>query len=64
MSTKPAVPVLIVDDIPAKRLTLQAVLSPLGYSVVEANSGRDAVRCVMAPRERAGSGEPGSGCRA
>ena len=42
-----AVPILIVDDNPAKRLALTAVLSPLGYSIVEADSGRAALRCVM-----------------
>jgi PAS domain S-box-containing protein len=40
--------VLIVDDNAAKRLALKAVLSPLGYSVVEADSGIAALRCVMA----------------
>ncbi|MCA1693225.1 MAG: response regulator [Actinobacteria bacterium] len=48
MSSAPLVPVLIVDDNPAKRLALQAILRPLGYSAVEATSGREALRCVMA----------------
>jgi two-component system sensor histidine kinase/response regulator len=43
-----SVPVLVVDDIPAKRLALKAVLSTLGLSIVEADSGRAALRCVMA----------------
>ncbi|HXQ44093.1 MAG TPA: response regulator [Acidimicrobiales bacterium] len=42
------VPVLIVDDDPAKRLALRAVLAPLGYLIVEADSGLAALRCVMA----------------
>jgi len=42
------VPILLVDDNPTKRLALKAVLAPLGYSVVEADSGREALRCVMA----------------
>ena len=42
-----AVPILIVDDNPDKRLALKAVLSPLGYSIVEAESGLAALRCVM-----------------
>jgi PAS domain S-box-containing protein len=42
------VPILIVDDNAAKRLALRAALSPLGYSIVEADSGRAALRCVMA----------------
>jgi CheY-like chemotaxis protein len=42
------VPILVVDDNPAKRLALKAVLSPLGYAIVEADSGRAALRCIMA----------------
>ena len=42
-----AVPILVVDDNPDKRLALKAVLSPLGYSIVEAESGVEALRCVM-----------------
>jgi PAS domain S-box-containing protein len=45
---KSLVPVLIVDDNAAKRLALKAILLPLGYSIVEADSGRAALRCVMA----------------
>jgi PAS domain S-box-containing protein len=41
-------PILMVDDNPAKRLALKAVLLPLGYSIVEADSGLAALRCVMA----------------
>jgi two-component system, sensor histidine kinase and response regulator len=44
----PPVPVLVVDDNAAKRLALKAVLLPLGYAIVEADSGRAALRCVMA----------------
>ena len=42
------VPILVVDDNAGKRLALKAVLSPLGYSIVEADSGTAALRCVMA----------------
>jgi two-component system, sensor histidine kinase and response regulator len=42
------VSVLVVDDDAGKRLSLKAVLSPLGYSIVEADSGLAALRCVMA----------------
>ena len=38
----------MVDDNAAKRLALKAVLLPLGYSIVEADSGLAALRCVMA----------------
>lgn len=40
--------VLIVDDNAAKRLALKAVLLPLGYCIVEADSGIAALRCLMA----------------
>jgi PAS domain S-box-containing protein len=39
--------VLIVDDHPAKRLSLKAALAPLGYSIVEADSGRAALRRLL-----------------
>jgi PAS domain S-box-containing protein len=38
----------VVDDNAAKRLALRAVLTPLGYTIVEADSGQTALRCVMA----------------
>ena len=47
MTARPAVPVLLVDDNPSKRLALKAILEPLGYSLVEAASGVEALRCVM-----------------
>ena len=43
-----AVPILVIDDDAAKRLTLKAVLAPLGYDVVEADSGAAGLRCLMA----------------
>ena len=42
-----SVPVLIVDDSRAKRLSLKAVLAPLGYQIVEAESGLAALRHLM-----------------
>lgn len=48
VASRPRVPVLVVDDNSAKRLALQAVLKPLGHSLVEAGSGKAALRCVMA----------------
>ncbi|MEA2581860.1 MAG: two-component system, sensor histidine kinase and response regulator [Actinomycetota bacterium] len=41
------VPILLVDDNPAKRLALKAVLLPLGYPIVEAESGLGALRCLL-----------------
>ena len=42
------VPILIVDDNAGKRLALKSVLAPLGYAIVEADSGIGALRCLMA----------------
>jgi diguanylate cyclase (GGDEF)-like protein len=42
------VPILIVDDDAAKRLGLKAALAPLGYSIVEADSGLAALRRITA----------------
>jgi diguanylate cyclase (GGDEF)-like protein/PAS domain S-box-containing protein len=42
------VAILVVDDNAAKRLGLRAVLSSLGHTIVEADSGLAALRCVMA----------------
>jgi PAS domain S-box-containing protein len=47
-SSPHSAPILIVDDNPGKRLALRAVLEPLGYDVVEADSGSACLRCVMA----------------
>ncbi|MEY2420693.1 MAG: two-component system, sensor histidine kinase and response regulator [Acidimicrobiaceae bacterium] len=46
-TTEAPVPILIVDDNAAKRLAVKAVLSPLGFPIVEADSGVAALRCVM-----------------
>ena len=43
----PPVPILLVDDNAAKRLALKAILLPLGHSIVEADSGLSALRCLM-----------------
>jgi two-component system sensor histidine kinase/response regulator len=42
-----SVPVLIIDDDAGKRLALKAVLAPLGYDIVEADSGAAGLRCLM-----------------
>ena len=44
----PPVPILVVDDNPAKRLGIKGILAPLGYLIVEAESGLAALRSVMA----------------
>ena len=46
-SARPQASILIVDDSASKRLALTAVLTPLGQRIVEAKSGRAALRCVM-----------------
>ena len=43
-----AVPILVIDDTAAKRTAMKALLAPLGYRVVEADSGAAGLRCVMA----------------
>jgi two-component system sensor histidine kinase/response regulator len=40
--------ILVVDDRASKRLAIKAALLPLGHSIVEADSGIAALRCVMA----------------
>lgn len=42
------VPILIVDDNAAKRLVMKAALAPLGYAIVEADSGLAALRRITA----------------
>jgi diguanylate cyclase (GGDEF)-like protein/PAS domain S-box-containing protein len=39
--------ILLVDDNAAKRLAVRAMLAPLGHPVVEADSGRAALRAVL-----------------
>ena len=38
---------LLVDDEPASLLALHAVLEPLGHELVQARSGRDALRLLL-----------------
>jgi two-component system, cell cycle response regulator len=42
-----SVAILMVDDNATKRFALKAVLAPLGYTIVEASSGVEALRCLM-----------------
>jgi diguanylate cyclase (GGDEF)-like protein/PAS domain S-box-containing protein len=46
-SAAPPAAILLVDDDPAKRLALRAILAPLELVVVEAASGREALRAVL-----------------
>jgi len=50
LATKPAddeACILIVDDNLSKRTALEAALAPLGHRVVQAQSGTDALRCLL-----------------
>src|ERR1700722_1796836 len=42
--------ILVVDDNAAKRIAVRAMVAPLGHSVVEVNSGREALRAVLRDR--------------
>jgi CheY-like chemotaxis protein len=42
----PPAAVLVVDDNAGKRMAVRAMLDPLGHAVVEADSGRAALRAV------------------
>jgi CheY-like chemotaxis protein/anti-sigma regulatory factor (Ser/Thr protein kinase) len=46
--TSAEVAILVVDDNAAKRLAIGAILEPLGHVIVEAASGQEALRAVMA----------------
>jgi signal transduction histidine kinase len=39
--------ILLVDDIPANLLALEALLSPFGHRLVKAGSGQEALRCAL-----------------
>ena len=45
---QPAAPILVVDDNAGKRLAIQAILEPQRHEIVEASSGEEALRAVMA----------------
>ena len=46
-SSAPPPAILIVDDDVAKRVSIRAILAPLGHTVIEAESGRAALRAVL-----------------
>ncbi|MFO0788250.1 MAG: response regulator [Pirellulales bacterium] len=39
--------ILVVDDVPEKILAIEAALGELGQTLVKANSGREALRCLL-----------------
>jgi signal transduction histidine kinase len=44
---QPSASILVVDDVPANLLTLEAVLQPLGQRIVTARSGQEALRALL-----------------
>ncbi len=46
-ATNAHVPILVVNDTASQRLALSSVLTPLGFTIIEADSGIAALRCVM-----------------
>src|SRR5262245_60079833 len=48
VSADDRVDILLVDDSPTKLLTLETVLEGLGQNLVQVNSGRDALRKLLA----------------
>lgn len=47
MQSEPHVNILLVDDQPENLLALEAVLESLGENLVRANSGQEALRCLL-----------------
>lgn len=47
MKTTEPVNILVVDDVPEKIVAIEATLAELGQNVVKAQSGREALRCLL-----------------
>ena len=47
MLSEQPVNILLVDDRPENLLALEALLQPLGYHLIKARSGQEALRCVL-----------------
>src|SRR5690349_15431631 len=47
MSAHEKVNILMVDDQPAKLLSYEVILNELGENLIKANSGRDALECLL-----------------
>jgi signal transduction histidine kinase/DNA-binding response OmpR family regulator len=47
LDTAPPASILLVDDIPANLLALEALLAPFGHRLVRAGSGHEALRCAL-----------------
>jgi CheY-like chemotaxis protein len=45
--TEPKIKILLVDDTPENLVSLEAALCGLGEQLVLANSGKDALRCLL-----------------
>src|SRR6478752_5659636 len=45
--THEPVNILMVDDQPGKLLSYEAILNPLGENLIKANSGREALECLL-----------------
>ena len=47
MLSEQPINILLVDDRPENLLALEALLQPLGYRLIKARSGQEALRCVL-----------------
>jgi signal transduction histidine kinase/CheY-like chemotaxis protein len=47
MTAEPKINILVVDDLPEKLLTMQAILDDPGYNIVNVGSGREALRRLL-----------------